>query len=169
MTSDTQAGAVRLRPPRHRVDARAVRWWTAQALVVSLPPIVALAVLAATLPPARPWLLLGLVILVVPAVAYLAVVPRWRYWVHRWETTERAVYARSGWFWQQWRVAPMSRIQTVDSMRGPLERFFQLATVTVTTASSAGAIKIAGLDRELAADLVEQLTATTEATHGDAT
>ncbi len=170
MASDVQTQkALRLRPPRHRVDPRAVWLWTTQALVLTALPVVVLAVLAALMPPARPWLLLGLVVVAVPSIPYILVMPRWRYRVHRWETTERAVYARSGWFWQQWRVAPMSRIQTVDSTRGPLQQLYGLSSVTVTTASSAGAIEIDCLDHELAADLVEQLTAATQATSGDAT
>jgi membrane protein YdbS with pleckstrin-like domain len=63
----------------------------------------------------------------------------------------------------------MSRIQTVDSTRGPLEQHFGLATLTVTTASSHGAVKIPGLDHETVAGLVQSLTAVTQATPGDAT
>ena len=62
--------------------------------------------------------------------------PFWRYRVHRWEVTDDAVYTRTGWLWQEWRIAPMSRIQTVDTARGPLEQLFRLASVTVTTASA---------------------------------
>ncbi|WP_277682371.1 PH domain-containing protein, partial [Saccharomonospora azurea] len=65
--------------------------------------------------------------------------------------------------------APMSRIQTVDIQRGPVEQLFGLATVTVTTASAKGAVEIQGLDHDLAAELVDQLTRTTQATPGDAT
>ena len=70
---------------------------------------------------------------------------------------------------QQRRIAPISRIQTVDSERGPFEQLFGLSTVTVTTASAAGPLKIVGLDRGTAQDLVDELTSATEATHGDAT
>jgi membrane protein YdbS with pleckstrin-like domain len=48
--------------------------------------------------------------------------PRWWYRLHRWEVTDAAVHTRSGYFWQEWRVAPMSRIQTVDTQRGPRPR-----------------------------------------------
>ena len=41
--------------------------------------------------------------------------------------------------------------------------------MTVTTASTAGALQIRGLDRDAAVELVERLTAATEATPGDAT
>ena len=95
--------------------------------------------------------------------------PQWRYRVHRWENTDQAVYTQTGWFTQERRIAPVSRIQTVDSEFGVLERLFGLSNVTVTTASAAGPIKIHGLRQEDANRLVAQLTSTTAATPGDAT
>ena len=80
------------------------------------------------------------------AAAHLIVMPQWRYRVHRWETSADAVYTQSGWFNQERRIAPISRIQTVDSHRGPFEQLFGLANVTVTTASAAGPLEIHGLD-----------------------
>ncbi|MFF5211212.1 PH domain-containing protein [Streptosporangium sp. NPDC000396] len=151
------------------MDSRAVRWWTSQAAVIVAPPVLVLVLLGLLIPPARFWLLLPALIIAVPGIAYMLVMPRWRFRVHRWEITDGAVYASSGWIWQKWRVAPMSRIQTVDTLRGPLQQIFGLAGVTVTTASAAGAIKINGLDQALAADLVERLTARTQHTPGDAT
>ncbi|CAM5310061.1 PH domain-containing protein [Streptomyces tanashiensis] len=102
-------------------------------------------------------------------LACTAFFPAWWFRVHRWEVTDEAVYVRTGALWQEWRIAPMSRIQTVDTVRGPLEQTFRLATVTVTTASSKGPIRIEGLDHALAAELAERLTALTRATPGDAT
>jgi hypothetical protein len=115
------------------------------------------------------WLRITLVITAVAGVLQVIVEPQWRYRVHRWEATQDAVFTRSGWIRQEWRVAPVSRIQTVDTKRGPLEQLFGLATVTVTTASAAGPVEIAGLGHEAAARLVDELTATTQATVGDAT
>jgi membrane protein YdbS with pleckstrin-like domain len=158
-----------LRPPRHRVSPRAIIWWSAQAAlevaVLLVPPVIGLVFWA----DARSWLIPGTAAVAVIGVGYLLVMPRWRFQVHRWETTDDAVYTSAGWISQQWRVAPMSRIQTVDTERGPLQQLFGLATVTVTTASAAGALRLAGLDRAVADDLVERLTETTQATPGDAT
>ena len=84
--------------------------------------------------------------------------PLWRYRVHRWDVDPTAVYTRSGWLVQERRIAPISRIQTVDTYRGLLDRVFGLANVTVTTASSAGAVRIVALDSEVADRLVAQLT-----------
>ncbi|WP_222844678.1 PH domain-containing protein [Saccharomonospora sp. CUA-673] len=161
---------MRLRPPRHRVHRKAVGWWAAQGVVAGLVVLVPLVVLAVVLPEAaRFWLSTAAVVVAVATVVGAVPLPLWWYRVHRWEVTGDAVYTRTGALWQEWRVAPMSRIQTVDSERGPLEQLFGLATVTVTTASAKGAVTIPGLDHQLAADLVRELTETTQATPGDAT
>ncbi len=89
---------------------------------------------------------------------FVIVVPLWRYRVHRWDISPQAVYTRSGWLVQERRIAPISRVQTVDTYRGPLDRLFGLANVTVTTASSAGAVRIVALDSAVADRGVEQLT-----------
>ena len=70
----------------------------------------------------------------------------------------QAVYTRTGWLVQERRIAPISRVQTVDTQRGPLDRLFGLANVTVTTASSAGAVRIVALDSDVADRVVAQLT-----------
>lgn len=171
MTSGNVYGmqSVRLRPPHNRVERRAIGWWITQELLGILIPAAVLAVLALVIEPARFWLLLAAIVLLVLGIPYAVGVPLWRYAVHRWEVTDDAVYARTGWLWQEWRVAPVSRIQTVDTERGPLEQLFRLSSVTVTTASAAGPIKIVGLDHELAAELVSRLTRITQSVAGDAT
>jgi uncharacterized protein len=106
-----------------------------------------------------PWVhLLVAVGSVIGAAISLAVVPLWRYRVHRWEIGPQAVYTRTGWLVQERRIAPISRVQTVDTYRGPLDRVLGLANVTVTTASSAGAVHIAALDVAVADQIVAQLT-----------
>ncbi|MEV6328053.1 PH domain-containing protein [Streptomyces sp. NPDC051909] len=160
---------VRLRPPRNPLDGRAVGWWRTRLLLATAAPAGVLAVLGGLIGPASTWLLAAAGAVAVLGLGCTAFLPAWWYRVHRWEVTEEAVYVRTGALWQEWRIAPMSRIQTVDTVRGPLEQAFRLATVTVTTASSKGAIRIEGLDHELAAGLAERLTAITRATPGDAT
>jgi uncharacterized protein len=83
--------------------------------------------------------------------------------------TDTAVYTQVGWWTRERRIAPMSRIQTVDYSEGAIERLFGLASVTVTTASAAGAVGISGLDRDVAQRLAEELTAQADAVPGDAT
>jgi membrane protein YdbS with pleckstrin-like domain len=95
---------------------------------------------------------------VLGVAVFVVVVPAWRYRVHRWDVDPRAVYTRTGWLVQERRIAPISRVQTVDTQRGPLDRIFGLANVTVTTASSAGAVRIVALDRHVADAVVARLT-----------
>jgi membrane protein YdbS with pleckstrin-like domain len=168
-TSHSEPAEVRLRPPRNEVDPRAVAWWRAGIALTFAPLVVVLVVLGLLIEPARFWLLTPAVVLAPAGLPLALLLPRWWYQLHRWEVTDTAVYTRSGYFWQEWRVAPLSRIQTVDTQRGPLEQHFGLATVTVTTASAKGAVKIEGLDQQTAADVAERLTETTQATAGDAT
>jgi membrane protein YdbS with pleckstrin-like domain len=105
------------------------------------------------------WLHIAAVVLTaVGIVVFVVLVPLWRYRVHRWEISPQAVYTRSGWLIQERRIAPISRVQTVDTYRGPLDRLFGLANVTVTTASSAGAVHIVALDSDVADRVVAQLT-----------
>ncbi|MFK4221708.1 PH domain-containing protein [Streptomyces sp. NPDC019890] len=163
-----------LRPPRHRVDPRARRWWTLQALIVVSGPMLLTAFTLAPLSAlffagALPWLgPLLLVTLVLPALGYLILMPRRRYAVHAWELGTHSVYAAGGWLRHKRRIAPLSRVQTVDTMRGPVQRWYGLATLTVTTASTAGDIKIAGLSDADAEELSRRIGEAAQAVPGDA-
>ena len=164
------ADVVRLRPPAHRVSPRAIWYWTARAAVLWIVLIVPQVIwwFADDDGARLPHVLVGVAWLVLAAV-HLLVMPRWRYRVHRWEATETAVYTQSGWLNQERRIAPISRVQTVDSERGPIEQLFKLANVTVTTASAAGPLKIDGLAAADADQLVADLTVRVGHSTGDAT
>lgn len=158
-----------LRPPRHRVSRTAIWFWGVRAALGWLALTAAQIVWIVADDGDRTAHIVFLAATVVLGLAHVTVMPWWRYRVHRWETTAEAVYTQSGWLKQEWRIAPISRIQTVDSARGPLEQIFGLANVTITTASAAGPLRVHGLDRETAQRLVDELTAETQATTGDAT
>lgn len=159
---------VTLREPARRVSPRAPLVWAAGAAVRGLFLGVALfmASVVAGLFTMAAW---AWVLYAVVVVAYAVVMPVYRYRVHRWESTDTAVYTQRGWLSRERRIAPMSRVQTVDLEQGPVSRLLGLAQVTVTTASAAGPLHIEGLDREVAERLVEELTRRTEAEPGDAT
>lgn len=156
-------------PPRHRIDRRAIAWWALRAVLGAVGVVGGMGVAFAAFEPARGWLGPVLVVAGLVFLVGATVVPVWRYAVHRWETTDEAVYALTGWFVREWRVAPISRIQTVDTVRGPLEQALGLATVTVTTASMSGAIKIPGLDEQTARVVTDHLREIAQVTPGDAT
>src|SRR6476659_2833234 len=136
-----------LRGPANRVSSRAVGYWFARALIGWL-IVIAIQVVA--------WVFDWPVPL---SAVHLAVMPRWRYRVHRWELSADAVYTRSGWWTREWRIAPVSRIQTVDTEQGPIGKLFRLTKVTVTTASAAGPLVIDGLDAPGAARVASEGTA----------
>jgi membrane protein YdbS with pleckstrin-like domain len=164
------AEVVRLRPPLHRVSPRALWYWAARAavgwVVLLVPQVIWW--FADGDGSKLPHVLVGVAWLVLAAV-HVVVMPQWRYRVHRWEATDTAVYTQSGWLNQERRIAPISRVQTVDSERGPIEQLFRIANVTVTTASAAGPIKIDGLAFDDADQLVADLTTRVGQTTGDAT
>lgn len=158
-----------LRAPLHHVDPRARWYWATNAawrwaIVLGIE-------LAIWLPQSHPsdlhatifWITVGV------ALLHLAVMPQWRYRVHRWEDTDSAIYTQSGWITQERRIAPIARIQTVDTHRGPIEQLFGLANVTATTASAAGPLRIHGLSRTRANELVADLTVRTQLASDDAT
>jgi uncharacterized protein len=156
---------LRLREPANQVSPRARTYWTVRALAGWIVVAIPVTIVAVQVPAG--WFV-GAVAAVI-AIAHLIVMPRWRYRVHRWEATRDAVYTQAGWFNQERRIAPIARVQTVDTQRGPFEQLFGLANVTVTTASAAGPVKIHGLARADADTLAADLTARAQASAGDGT
>ncbi len=156
-----------LRDPAHQVSSKAPVLWAVGAGLRALIVLVVL-VLAAV----RDWFPVPVYAwptYAVVAIAYVVVMPRVRYRIHRWESTDTAVYTQSGWLSRERRIAPMSRVQTVDFEQSVVGRFLGLASVTVTTASAAGPLRITMIDKPVADRLVDDLTRRTEAETGDAT
>ena len=160
---------VTMAEPAQRPSTRAPLVW---ALIGSVPWLV-LAVLQlgwAMADPRLAWLhTAALAVTALGLLVSAVVAPLWRYRVHRWDISDQAVYTRTGWLVQERRIAPISRVQTVDTYRGPLDRMLGLANVRVTTASSAGAVHIVALDAPVADRVVAQLTDIASLGGGDAT
>jgi membrane protein YdbS with pleckstrin-like domain len=162
-----ERGTVRLRPPKNRVSRKAIAYWTLGALMgwVLITGVQLVLLFAA----GAQWPHYTLIATAVVGPLHILVMPSWRFRVHRWEATDKAVFTQAGWIKQQWRIAPISRLQTIDVARGPVEQLFGLAKVTITTASAGGPIHIHALDHAVALTLVDELTTTTQATRGDGT
>lgn len=164
---DQRPTGVALREPAHRVAPLAPVLWGFSAAV----PLVGLLLLLLVGDRAGwfavpDWLWPAYAVL---AGGYVVAMPLVRYRVHRWESTATAVYTQTGWLSRERRIAPMSRVQTVDFDQSAVGRLLGLATVTVTTASAAGPLRLAALDVDVALRLVDELTRRAEADHGDAT
>jgi uncharacterized protein len=160
---------MQLRDPANLVSPRAITYWTVRAVPLWVLVLAGESLWLWSTPDHSGMAVVALALTVPLAAAHLVVMPRWRYRVHRWEVTDTAVYTQAGWLSQERRIAPLSRVQTVDTERGPLEQLFRLANVTVTTASAAGPLRIHGLDLVTARQLVADLTEVTGRSEGDAT
>ncbi len=176
--SEPTTGAARLRPPLRRVSGRSIGVWTVRSILGGLVNLVLLSVLAwaaGVLPWSwipgwareNAWMLPT--VYFVYALLRTAIVPSWRYRVHRWEVTEDVVYTRSGWIARHWQLVPVNRLQTVDHTQGWLERIFGVATLEGQTASYAGSSTIEGLDAEEARALSEELAVRAGTLRDDAT
>ena len=77
--------------------------------------------------------------------------PAWRYRTWRYEVREDEVDLQHGWLVQTRALIPMSRIQHVDTRRGPIEGRYGLASVVFYTA--AGSMEIPALSQEVAASV----------------
>ncbi len=156
-----------LREPAHQVSTKAPVLWAFGAAIRSL--VLLALLIAAKIFDWFPVYLWVWPVYAVLAIAYIVGMPRVRYKIHRWESTDTAVYTQTGWLSRERRIAPMSRVQTVDFEQSAIGRLLGLASVTVTTASAAGPIAISMIDKPVADRLVDDLTRRTEAEAGDAT
>jgi membrane protein YdbS with pleckstrin-like domain len=158
-----------LRAPAHQVSPKAIPFWTVSALMGDAVLVIGALVAWLLVPGVPGWVGFLVLLAAVLAVAHVVLMPRIRFRVHRWEVTDTAVHTREGWIGRESRIAPINRVQTVDSRQGALMRVFGLSSITVTTASAAGPITVACLDEDTAHQIVARLTAITAATEGDAT
>lgn len=158
-----------LREPRHLVAPRAKAMWATQYGVAGVVVLAVAVGLTWTGTITGVWRFVACAAGVLLIAVGVGVVPFWRYAVHRWEITDTAVYTQRGWLVRERRIAPVSRVQTVDTERGPIAQLFGLTTVTITTASAKGELRIEGLRRRDAEQVVRDLTTTTAANSGDAT
>lgn len=87
---------------------------------------------------------------------------RYRYW--RYEIRAEEADLQHGWLTRTRQLIPMSRIQHVDTRRGPMDRRFGLASVVLYTA--AGPAYIPALATDVAADVRDRI-ATLANVHDD--
>ena len=149
----------------HAVDPRSVT----VARIVTLLPILAIA-LVPFLGVTLGWALGG-----IPSGVYLALLGGWLVlfgaaisFAYKWpelhhrhlryRVDETGVRIRRGVWWRQVISIPTSRVQHTDVSQGPVQRSFELATLTVYTAGTEGAsISLEGLEHGVAERLRDHL------------
>ncbi|RYD57801.1 MAG: hypothetical protein EOP60_03780 [Sphingomonadales bacterium] len=101
-------------------------------------------------------------IVLVPALAFaiwmVGVVPprRWKHMGYAY--TGRELHVASGFLFRSHTVVPVSRVQHIDIVQGPVERFFSLSTLVLNTAGSdASAVVLPGITRETAEEIRDSI------------
>jgi membrane protein YdbS with pleckstrin-like domain len=149
----------------HSVDPRSVK--VARVIGLSVTSLIAMAPLII--------ITIGWAVGGIPSAVYLALLGGWLVLAasalslaYKWPAIrhERLGYLvdegglriRRGVFWRTVIWIPISRVQHTDFTQGPVERRFDLATLTVHTAGTAGAsISLAGLEHTVAVRLCDHL------------
>jgi membrane protein YdbS with pleckstrin-like domain len=100
----------------------------------------------------------GWVVIAASALLFAFTWPAARHKRLRYLVDEGGLRIRRGVFWRTVIWIPISRVQHTDFTQGPVQRRFDLATLTVHTAGTAGAsISLAGLEQSVAARLCDHL------------
>ncbi len=153
-----------LRPPENALDPAVRRIWAVERLLSGL-LLTGLAALAASLLaeftslPA-PLLAAAVGLALVGTIVAAISIPGISYRHYRWEVTEAGLVVQRGWLLREFIAVPHTRVQTVETRRGPLERMVNLASAGVSTAAGE-AVRIPGLSAATAAELQAELSART--------
>lgn len=160
-TDITATNGPGLREPRERLDPRARAVWALNELIggVVTGGIALLVLFGARRIFDLHW---GWVAGITAAIVLRAVVWAWagpalQYRQWRFEIRDDEVDLLHGIVVRTRQIIPMSRIQHVDTTRGPLQRRFGLASVVFYTA--AGVMSIPALSAERAAEVRDQIAA----------
>jgi len=149
----------------HSVDPRSVKIARiiggAVTLLITMVPLIVFTLgWALGSMPGRLYLsLLGVVLLLISLTQLFAYKwPAARHRHLRYQVDEGGLRIRRGVFWRTVIWVPITRVQHTDVSQGPVQRQFELATLTVHTAGTQGAsIALAGLEHGVATRLCDHL------------
>ncbi|WP_082701043.1 PH domain-containing protein [Erythrobacter sp. YT30] len=103
--------------------------------------------------------IVGLVVLIACAF-WIIRIPTRRYAARGYQISVDRLRVVRGILWHSDTIVPFGRVQHIDVDQGPIERFFNIATLTVHTAGSHNAsVQLPGLNHELAKDMREEIRA----------
>ena len=115
-----------LRPPANPLDPRVQRIWAVETLLsgltLSIAAVVAAGLLDAFTGTPRALLIAVVGLVMALSIAAALVVPGISYRHYRWEVTEAGLIVQRGWLLREFIAVPHTRVQTVETRRGPLER-----------------------------------------------
>ena len=94
-------------------------------------------------------------VLVILTLADVLVSPYFRYHRYRYSINEECIDIREGYLFVERNIVPIERLHKLQTVKGPLDRFFRVAKVVVTTAG--GDVTIRFLEEEKAEAIAESL------------
>ncbi|MEW6302220.1 MAG: PH domain-containing protein [Verrucomicrobiota bacterium] len=146
------------------LDPAVVGLWRLTSLIASgfilLPSLAFVLFVGFAARPLMGWLLAAWFGLAAVRLCMLVWYPKKAFAAWGYRIDEKVLEARSGVWFKVTQLLPLSRLQHVDLHRGPLERYFGLASLVLHTAGTQqAAIVIPGLKAEAAERLRDQLVA----------
>jgi len=146
---------------RHRLPARATRYWRWRGFYSSLPLLVLLVSGAIALQWGPWWVRWGIVGLFVAATtACIVILPPIRYRVFWYAISSTQIDVQNGIIFTNRSVVPMRRVQTLSSERGPIADHYRLTNLKIRTA--AGSVRLSALDQGEADELSDQISRLTD-------
>jgi uncharacterized protein len=145
----------------HALDPRVIGLWRWTNLIGFGVALIAQLIAVLLIPEAarRLWLTLSLwalFALICGVIGWRRPARAYRAWAYR--IDDKVLEIRNGLLFRHTRLLPLSRMQHVDIDRGPLERQFGLASLTLHTAGThASSVRIPGLDADEAIRLRDHL------------
>ena len=106
-----------------------------------------------------PWGFLSTIAAVI-AIIFIIRLPSRRYMARGYQISDDRLRVVRGILWRSDTIVPFGRVQHIDVDQGPLERFFDIATMTLHTAGSHNAsVHLPGLGHDLATQMREEIRA----------
>ncbi len=96
------------------------------------------------------------IVLVVLLLIHTVISPYFRFHRYRYQITEEFIDVREGYIFVERQLVPLERLHKMQTNRGPIDRIFKVAKVTVTTAG--GDVTLRFLDEEKADFIAESLS-----------
>lgn len=103
----------------------------------------------------QPFLKIVYFVILALSLINLFISPFFRYRRYRYSIDDECIYIREGYIFITENIVPLERLHKLDMAQGPIDRFFGLTKVTVTTAG--GDATICFLERETALSIADSL------------
>ncbi|MEL6529557.1 MAG: PH domain-containing protein [Pseudomonadota bacterium] len=132
-----------------------------QATIIAVPFLVVALILEAALGEnglIPPGVIAGPVLLIAALLIFR--IPGRRFMARGYNISPDQLRVVRGIWWRSDTIVPFGRVQHIDVDQGPIERFFDIATLTLHTAGNHNAsVNLPGLQKDLANDMREEIRA----------